>query len=154
MQSYGLRFINLSILTVIILGLCQVGFCASPPQEFMQLRIWNDAEKKDRKDIYLYEFIKAINVAGSWTKIDDNQWVYKYKVVDVMRDETNNVALLFQRMRNDFNPKLATTYGLTNKDVFLIRIVINGSEAHNRLFGEIINRILKQRGDQPFGELR
>jgi hypothetical protein len=154
MKSYGLKFINLSILAVVIFGLCQVSFCENPPKEFMQLRIWNDYAKKGLKDIYLYEFIKAMNVAGNWAKMDDDQWVYKYKVVDVMTDETNKVALLFKRVTTDNNP-MAATYGLTNKDVFLPRIFVNGYEdPHNRLFEEIINRILKQRGDKLFYKKR
>ncbi len=129
---------------IVMLSFSRVGFCQDPPKSFLDLSI---GYSKDAGEITLNQFINVIK-PGNWEKIDNSQWIYRFKSFDPLTSKVKDISLLFVRSKG------GVAEGITDKMVGLHRMTVNGnelsfSELNSKFYRKVIEAIRngKQRTD-------
>lgn len=148
------------IFVIICIFILSINFtitgCASPPKEFMELKIWANMITDCKTSVTLGEFINQL-VKGSWEKSNADQWIYRCTTVDPLTKKKHKIVMLFKKDEPP-NPYRAYTGGFDNKEmaehiyrdcfnVRIVRMLVDEAEMDsdwiNKFIFQVANPVLK-----------
>jgi hypothetical protein len=114
---------RMMIVSVVVLVCGTAAYAATPPDAFLNTAMFCALNGRvgDGGQAKVGEFVSAGLKPGSWSKANDNQWIYKVKSKDPVTNKKTEV--IFSFVKGKLN-------GVDEIGVYLERVVGNNVEEH------------------------